>query len=114
MQVAAVRRHSFSLNSTGRMMPLVFAKDRLEGINVNKVIHGIINGRTIELSEDLGLAPGEAVEVQVKTLQTTQNWGEGLKRCAGALANDWTEEDDRILEEIHQDRKLQSRREILE
>jgi hypothetical protein len=30
------------------------------------------------------------------------------------LANDWTEEDDRILDEIHQDRKRPSRREIPE
>ena len=81
---------------------------------MTKVLHGKINGRTIELSEDLGLAPGEEVEVQVRTMPKTQNWGEGLKRCAGALANDWTEEDDRILEEIHQDRKRPSRREIPE
>ena len=54
---------------------------------MTRVIHGKINGRTIELSEDLGLAPGEEVEVQVKTLPTTRNWGEGIKRCAGALAS---------------------------
>jgi hypothetical protein len=81
---------------------------------MTKVLHGTINGRTIELTEDLGLAPGEKVEVQVRTLRNTQNWGEGLKRCAGALANDWAEEDDRILDEIHQDRKRPSRREIPE
>ncbi len=74
---------------------------------MTKVIHGIINGRTIELSEDLGLPPGEEVEVQVKTLPTTQNWGEGLKRCAGALADD--PEWDAIMEEIHEGRKLEPR-----
>lgn len=81
---------------------------------MTKIIHGKVNGRMIELNEDLGLAPGEEVEVQVRTLQTPQNWGEGLNRCAGALANDWTEEDDRILDEIHQDRKRPTRREIPE
>ncbi|MFL5241124.1 MAG: hypothetical protein ACJ8FY_03370 [Gemmataceae bacterium] len=81
---------------------------------MTKIIYGKITGRTIELSEDLGLAPGEEVEVQVRTLQSRHDWGEGLKRCAGALANDWTEEDDRILEEIYQDRKRPSRREIPE
>jgi hypothetical protein len=81
---------------------------------MTKVIHGKINGRTIELSEDLGLPPGEEVEVRVGTLPPKENWGEGLKRCADALANDWTEEDDRILEEIHLDRKRPSRREIPE
>jgi len=25
-------------------------------------------------------------------------WGEGLRRCAGALTSEWTDEDDRILE----------------
>jgi hypothetical protein len=74
---------------------------------VTKVIHGIINGRTIELNEDLGLAPGEEVEVQIKTLPATQNWGEGLKRCAGALADD--PEWDAIMEEIHRARKLERR-----
>jgi hypothetical protein len=74
---------------------------------MTKVIHGKINGRTIELSEDPGLAPGEEVEVQVRTLRTTPGWGEGLKRCAGALADD--PEWDLIMEEIHRGRKLERR-----
>jgi len=72
-----------------------------------KVIHGRINGRTIELSEDLGFAPGEEVEVQVKPVQTSQAWGEGINRTAGALADD--PEWDLIMEEIHQGRKLERR-----
>jgi hypothetical protein len=81
---------------------------------MTKVIHGKINGRTIELNEDLGLAPGEEVEVQVRSLKPPEHWSESFRRCAGALANEWTEEDDRILEEIYQDRKRPSRREIPE
>jgi hypothetical protein len=70
-----------------------------------KTTHGTVHGRTIELDEDLGLAEGQAVEIQVKVIPQPTQWGDGLRRCAGALANEWTEEDDRILEGIHRDRK---------
>lgn len=79
-----------------------------------KTLRGTINGKTIELTEDPGLKPGEEIEIQVRTSAPVAPWGEGLRRCAGALANDWTEEDDRILADIYQDRKLPSRREIEE
>jgi hypothetical protein len=77
-----------------------------------KVIHGKVHGKTIELDEDLGLAEGQEVEVQVKTLPDTRKWGEGLRRCAGALADDpyW----DAIMEEIYQARKRDTRRELPE
>ena len=81
---------------------------------MTKTIHGKIHGKTIELDEDLGIAEGQDVEVQVKVLPTMKTWGDGLKRCAGALADEWTEEDDRILNEIYQDRKRDTRREIPE
>jgi hypothetical protein len=72
-----------------------------------KILHGVMNGKTIELSDDPGFPAGQEVEVSV-TLLPDRNapWGEGLRRCAGALANEWTEEDDRILEEIYQQRKI--------
>lgn len=81
---------------------------------MTKVIHGRVRGKTIELTEDPGLAEGQEVEVSVRTVSTPQRWGDGLRRCAGALANEWTDEDDRILAEIHQDRKRDTRREIPE
>ncbi len=81
---------------------------------MEKTSRGKIHGKMIELDEDLGLAQGQDVEVQVKLATQPKQWGEGLRRCAGALANEWTEEDDRILEEIHQDRKRDTRREIAE
>ena len=81
---------------------------------MTKIVHGKVHGKTIELDEDLGVAEGQEVEVQVKVVTHTKQWGEGLWRCAGALANDWTEEDDRILEAIHQERKWDTRREIPE
>ena len=72
-----------------------------------KVLHGKINGRTIELSEDLGLAPGADVEVQVKPVPAKGKWGDGIMACAGALADDpeWYA----IMAEIYQARKLERR-----
>lgn len=79
-----------------------------------KAAHGVIHGNTIELTEHLGLADGEQVEVVVKSVGKAGTWGDGLRRCAGALAGEWTDEDDRILEEIRQDRQDDSRRDVAE
>jgi hypothetical protein len=79
-----------------------------------KTTHGKVHGRMIELDHDLGLAEGQEVEVEVKIVGPSKAWGEGLRRCAGSLADEWTEEDDRVLEQIHQERKQDSRREISE
>ncbi|HEX7450199.1 MAG TPA: hypothetical protein VF306_21750 [Pirellulales bacterium] len=79
-----------------------------------KTMHGIVRGKTIELPEDLGVMDGQEVEVQVKVVLTAKQWGEGIRRCAGGMAPYWTEEDDRILEEIYRDRKRSSRRAIPE
>jgi hypothetical protein len=57
---------------------------------------------------------GHHVEIAIRILPTQEPWGEGIKRSAGALAHDWTEEDDRILEAIHEDRKRPSWRELPE
>jgi hypothetical protein len=81
---------------------------------MTRALHGKVHGRTIELDEDPGLAEGQPVEVVIKTPSANLTWGEGLRRCAGALANEWTDEDDRILEAIHQDRKRDTRKEITE
>jgi hypothetical protein len=74
---------------------------------MNKVTHGKVHGRTIELVEDLGLAEGQEVEVQVKLLPPAKTWGEGILRTAGALADDpdW----DAVMEAIHRERKLERR-----
>lgn len=72
---------------------------------MNKTIQGIIHGTTIELSENPGLAEGQTVQVVVQAVEPSRPWGEGIRHSAGALADQWTEEDDKILEEIHQDRK---------
>jgi hypothetical protein len=66
---------------------------------------------TVELPAEFN---GQQVEVQVRVLPAREAWGEGLRRCAGALAPEWTEQDDQILAEIHQDRKRDTRREVPE
>jgi hypothetical protein len=75
-----------------------------------KTLHGVVNGKTIKLAEDLGMPNGQEVEIVVRLVQhNNAEWGEALRRCAGALADEWTQEDDRILEEIYQQRKSDSR-----
>ena len=93
---------------------------------MTQLIHGIVHGKTIELSEDLGLSDGQFVDLIVmppglpRTLpETTRSevspkklpgppieWRRGdTSPTAGLLADEWTEEDDRLLGQIHADRK---------
>jgi len=81
---------------------------------MSSTIHGRVQGNTIVLDEPLGLPLGQDVEVVVTPISRRRPWGEGIRRSAGALADMWSEEDDRILSEIHEDRKRASSREIPE
>ncbi len=76
---------------------------------MTKIIQGKVRGRTIELTEDLGLCDGQEVEVVVRpvTLSPERKPGEGFLRTEGALADDpyW----DAIMDEIHRSRKLERR-----
>ena len=74
---------------------------------MTKTLHGKVHGKMIELDEDLGVAEGQEVEVQVKLVPATRKWGDGILRTAGALADDphW----DAIMEQVHQGRKSQRR-----
>ena len=77
-------------------------------------VHGIVHGKTIEIEEELGLSDSDKVSIVIEGPQSSQDkWGEGLRRCAGALADDWTEEDDKILENIYRSRHSDSRPEVL-
>jgi hypothetical protein len=81
----------------------------------NRVLHGIVHGKTIELSEDPGVPIGQSVEVLLMPSPPVgAKWGDGLRRCAGALADDWTDEDDRILQAIQQERNRDGRPELSE
>jgi hypothetical protein len=88
--------------------------DRAHGDRpMTRTIRGIARGKFIELDEDLGLAEGRRVELEVGVTHPRKRLPgpppgrrpEGNRTAAGRLADSWTEEDDRILEEIHQDRK---------
>jgi hypothetical protein len=78
---------------------------------MTKTMRGKVHGKTIELDEDLGVAEGQEVEVQVRVLSKTgRKPGEGFLRTEGALANDT--EWDAIMEEIYQARKRERRPQI--
>jgi hypothetical protein len=72
---------------------------------MDRVAHGRIHGKTIELDEDPGFAAGQSVEVSVKVTTPPRPWGEVIRRTAGVLANDaqW----DVIMDEVHESRKLE-------
>jgi hypothetical protein len=93
---------------------------------MTKLMHGIIHGKTIELSEDLGLSDGQAVDLIVMPAGSVETSPQVVQRelstkelpgppidwkssdtsaTAGLLAEEWTEEDDRLLGQIYVDRK---------
>ena len=76
---------------------------------VNQILRGVIRGRTIELAEDAGLPDGQQVEIVVRAPLKAVDDTSWVARTAGALADVWDEEDDRILKQIHDDRKLERR-----
>ena len=83
---------------------------------MTKVMHGIVRGKFIELDADAGLEDGRKVEVILRTKDLPGpplGWKPGSSEsAAGMMAPFWTEEDDRILDEIHRDRKKEGRSRI--
>ena len=79
---------------------------------MTETLHGKVHGKTIELAEELGVPEGQEVEITVRTVVSTRatRTGEGLLLTEGALADDpyW----DDIMEEVHKERKNDSRREL--
>ena len=75
---------------------------------MTKILQGVVRGRTIELDADTGFEDGRKVEVIVRVKELPgppPGWKPGsTETAAGMMAADWTEEDDRILEEIDQER----------
>jgi len=97
---------------------------------MTKVLRGVVHGKTIEVSEDVGMPDGQAVEIIVTAAlpcgpapwgaraQTTPKqlpgpppgWTPGgTITVAGLLAGEWTEEDDQIFEQIYRARKAATR-----
>ena len=68
---------------------------------------GKMHGKTIELDHNLGLAEGQEVEVEIRLVPSTREWGEGIRRSAVR----WQElpELDEVFEKIQQNRKLERR-----
>ena len=89
---------------------------------MTKTMHGRVRGKMIELDEELGVLDGQEVEVQVRIMKPKKEppgpppgWQPGRPSAtAGLLADLWTEEDDRILREIYEDRKHETRRGVPE
>lgn len=89
---------------------------------MTRTLYGKVHGKTIELEEDLGVAEGQEVEIQVKIMNPRKKlpgpppgWQPGAtSSTAGLLADSWTDEDDRVLQEIYMDRKRETRREVPE
>jgi hypothetical protein len=52
-----------------------------------KQVQGVIHGKTIELDQDLGIAEGQRVKVEVRVASTSRPWREGIRRSAGIAAN---------------------------
>jgi hypothetical protein len=93
---------------------------------MTRTLRGKIHGKTIELDEDLGVVDGQEVEVQVSIARPRKRapgsppgwrpgWRPGVpSKTAGSLAELDTEDEDRILDEIYQDRKRLDRRDSAE
>lgn len=83
---------------------------------MTKVLRGVVHGRTIELDAETGLEDGRAVEVVLRAKDLPgppPGWKHGgTETAAGMMALDWTDEDDRVFEEIYRDRKKDLRREL--
>jgi hypothetical protein len=83
-----------------------------------KIMRGVVRGRTIELKSEPGIEEGRTIEVILRSKPLPgppPGWRPGsTETAAGMMAEYWTEEDDRILAEIEQDRHRPSTRELLE
>ncbi len=74
---------------------------------MDKLLHGVVRGNMIELTDTTGLIDGAEVEVMVRLPLPTQTWGEGIHNSAGGWAD--FPEMDTVMEQIQQDRKRERR-----
>lgn len=73
---------------------------------MTKTLFGVIHGKTIELKNDPGLADGEPVRVVIESAVPRPSHGTGALPRAVEQAGDpvWTEETDRIFDELDRER----------
>jgi hypothetical protein len=85
---------------------------------MNRIIQGVVHGRTIELDNDPGIDDGRTIDVVLLPKEQPgppPGWTPGgAQTAAGTMADHWTDEDDRILEQIYQDRRRDSHRQAAE
>jgi hypothetical protein len=78
------------------------------------MMEGVVHGNTIELETSPGVEDGRRVQPILrlgKLPGPPPRWAPGSTVTAGGMmAEHWTDEDDRLLEEIYQDRKRDRRR----
>jgi len=83
-----------------------------------KILRGVVRGRTIELEHEIGVEDGRRVEIIVRSKPLPGpppgRGPDGAESAAGLMADHWTEEDDRIFQEIERERHRPSTREIPE
>ena len=81
---------------------------------MTRTVVGTVHGNTIELKDDLGLPEGQQVEITIRATQPAGSgpWGEGLRRCAGALADIPGLDED--MDEILRERKAAKFRDVPE
>jgi hypothetical protein len=68
-----------------------------------RIVRGTVHGKTIQLEEDLGVAEGQEVKVQVDIGPPPKRWGDGIRRSAGGWAD--YPEMDAIMDEIYRQRR---------
>ena len=75
-------------------------------------VQGVIHGKTIELDQDLGIAEGQRVDVQVRLSSTSLHWGEGIQQSAGIAAD--VPGFDEAFEQVQRDRESATMRDVEE
>ena len=70
---------------------------------MNKILQGVVHGKTIELTEDPGIGEGQPVRIVLTVLEPNKTWGDGIRRSAGGWAD--YPEMDAIMEQVQRDRK---------
>ncbi len=66
-------------------------------------VNGTVDGRTIHLQSDPGVAPGQRARITIEPSEPNGAWGEGIRRSAGAAAD--VDKFDEIFEEVERQRK---------